>query len=393
MKKSIFSLSLCLMLALALLVSVTAPAAFAEALPTETPSASPLPAQESAAPTSTPAPTATPAPASTPEVTPTPAPTTTPEPTPTPTPAPAETPEPTVEPTVEPTAEPTVPVRFTPDAALTARVEQASALAAALPQEETVRAYFAAIRAAQSAADVPDELVLALTAQLDAFDAALAAFSAADLTPEYAAELAQCTDALTLLALRTERAALAMRRAAYDVLAGEYTAAAEGSQLDHDPAEVYLAAALPGLAERLSALDEIFSAEIMLLPETENTASLTVAVQPSAGVAQPDSNQGFTFTLTMLDENNAAIAALGRYAMPAGSYSVTVTDLPIGTYAVALDTSWCWRYTVSNPVQYVTLTADTPASGAAAVAQSVTFTLTSKNNYWLSAFSQWITLA
>lgn len=376
MKKSIFSLSLCLMLALALLVSVTAPAAFAEALPTEPP----IPAQESAAPTEMPTPT----PTSTPEVTPTPAPTTTPEPTPTPTPAPAETPEPTVEPTVEPIAEPTAPVRFTPDAALTARVEQVSALAAALPQEETVRAYFTALRAAQSAADVSDELVLALTAQLDAFDAALAAFSEADLTPEYAAELAQCADALTLLALRTERAALAMRRAAYDVLAGEYTAAAEASQLDHDPAEVYLAAALPGLAERLSALDEFFSAEIMLLPETGNTASLTVAVYAGEGAALPDSNQGFTFTLTKINDDGTT-AALGRYVMPAGSTSVTLTDLPAGTYAVALDTSWCWRYAVSNPVETVTLTADTT--------EHVTFTLTSKTDQWLSAFSQWITLA
>lgn len=388
MKKSIFSLSLCLMLALALLVSVTAPAAFAEALPTEPP----IPAQESAAPTEMPTPT----PTSTPEVTPTPAPTTTPEPTPTPTPTtPAATPEPTVEPTAEPIAEPTAPVRFAPDAALTARVEQASALAAALPPEETVRNYFAAIRAAQSIADVPDELVVALTAQLDAFDAALAAFSEADLTPEYAAELAQCTDALTLLALRTERAALAMHRAAYDVLAGEYTAAAEASQLDHDPAEVYLAAALPGLAERLSALDEIFSAEVMLLPETGNTASLTVVVYAGEGAALPDSNQGFTFTLTMLDENNAAIAALGRYVMPAGSTSVTLTDLPAGTYTVALDTSWCWRYALSPTTpqtQTVTLTADTSAEGEIAT-QQVTFTLTSKTDQWLSAFSQWITLA
>lgn len=376
MKKSIFSLSLCLMLALSLLVSTTAPAAFAEALPTEPP----IPAQESADPTEMPTPT----PTSTPEVTPTPAPTTTPEPTPTPTSAPAETPEPTVEPTVEPTAEPTAPVRFTPDAALTARVEQVFALAAALPQEETVRAYFTALRAAQSIAEVPDELVVALTAQLDAFDTALAAFSDADLTPEYAAELTQCTDALTLLALRTERAALAMRRAAYDVLAGEYTAAAEASQLDHDSAEVYLAAALPGLAERLSALDEIFSAEVMLLPETGNTAYLTVAVQPGEGTSQPDSNQGFTFTLTKINDDGTT-TALGRYAMPAGSYSVTVTDLPAGNYAVALDTSWCWRYAVGNPVETVTLTADTT--------EHVTFTLTSKTDQWLSAFSQWITLA
>lgn len=367
MKKSIFSLSLCLMLALALLVSVTAPAAFAEALPTETP---------------TPAPT----PTSTPEVTPVSAPTATPEPTPTPPPTtPAATPKPTVEPTAEPIAEPTAPVRFTPDAALTARVEQVSALAAALPQEETVRAYFAAIRAAQSIADVPDELVVALTAQLDAFDTALAAFSEADLTPEYAAELAQCADALTLLALRTERAALAMRRAAYDVLAGEYTAAAEASLLDYDPAEVYLAAALPGLAERLSALDEVFSADVMLLPEMGNTASLTVAVYAGEGAALPDSSQGFTFTLTMLDESNAAIAAPVRYVIPVGSTSVVLTDLPVGTYAVALDTSWCWRYAVSNPVETVTLTADTT--------EHVTFTLTSKTDQWLSAFSQWITLA
>lgn len=308
MKKSIFSLSLCLMLALALLVSVTAPAAFAEALPTEPP----IPAQESAAPTEMPTPT----PTSTPEVTPTPAPTTTPEPTPTPTPAPAETPEPTVEPTVEPTAEPTAPVRFAPDAALTARVEQASALAAALPQEETVRAYFAALRAAQSAADVSDELVLAL-------------------------------------------------------------------------------AALPGLAERLSALDEIFFAEIMLLLETGNTASLTVAVQPGEGAALPDSSQGFTFTLTMLDESNAAIAAPVRYVMPVGIYSIMLTDLPAGTYAVALDTSWCWRYALSPTTpqtQTVTLTADTPAEGETAT-QQVAFTLTSKTDQWLSAFSQWITLA
>lgn len=378
MKKNVISLTLCLILALSLLVSVSAPAAFAAPMPTETP----LPAQESAAPTETPTPA--PTQTSTPEVTPAPAPTATPEPAPTPTPTPPEeTPEPTVEPTVEPTAEPTAPVRFVPDAALTARVEQVSALAAVLPQEETVRAYFAAIRAAQSIADVPDELVVALTAQLDAFDAALAAFSEADLTPEYAAELTQCTDALTLLALRTERVALAMRRAAYDVLAAEYTAAAEASGLEYDPAEVYLAAVLPGLEARLSALDGILCADVMLLPETGTSFSLTVGISAEGAFAR-DAGEGFAFTLTRLnDDGTPGVPA--RFVIPDGYMSVTIDTLPVGSYKITLDTSWCWRYTVDKAEQYVTFTQD-----AAAAPQTVTFPLMSKTDYWLSALTSLI---
>ena len=377
MKKNVISLTLCLILALALLVSTTAPAAFAEALPTEPP----LPAQETAAPmeTPTPAPTQT----STPEVTPAPAPTATPEPAPTPTPTPPEeTPKPTVEPTGEPTAEPTAPVRFVPDAALTARVEQVSALAAVLPQEDTVSAFFAALLVARSAADIPDETAAALAAQLDAFDAALAAFGA-ELCPEYADELTQCTDALTLLALRTERAALSVRRAAYDVLAAEYTAAAEASRLEYDPAEVYLAAVLPGLDARLSALDGILRADVMLLPETGTLFSLTVGISAEGAFAR-DAGEGFAFTLTRLNDDGTPGAPV-RFVIPDGYMSVTIDTLPAGSYKIALDTSWCWRYTVDMAEQDVTFTQD-----ATAAPQTVTFRLTSKTDYWLSALTSLI---
>ena len=62
-----------------------------------------------------------------------------------------------------------------------------------------------------------------------------------------------------------------------------------------------------------------------------------------------------------------------------GTEPQTIVELPVGTYTIAEDTGWSWRYTANNG-SAATLSADTPSG-------EITCTNTSKNNKWLNGFS------
>ena len=62
-----------------------------------------------------------------------------------------------------------------------------------------------------------------------------------------------------------------------------------------------------------------------------------------------------------------------------GSGSVTIYDLPLGTYTVTEDTSWSWRYTADGATRTVDLTVDPDAD--------VGFTNTYKESRWLNYFT------
>ncbi len=62
-----------------------------------------------------------------------------------------------------------------------------------------------------------------------------------------------------------------------------------------------------------------------------------------------------------------------------GTEPQTIVELPVGTYTIAEDTGWSWRYTANNGTA-ATLSADTPSG-------EITCTNTSNNNKWLNGFS------
>lgn len=62
-----------------------------------------------------------------------------------------------------------------------------------------------------------------------------------------------------------------------------------------------------------------------------------------------------------------------------GNGTQTIVELPVGTYTIAEDTGWSWRYTANNGTA-ATLSADTPTG-------EITCTNTSNNNKWLNGFS------
>lgn len=62
-----------------------------------------------------------------------------------------------------------------------------------------------------------------------------------------------------------------------------------------------------------------------------------------------------------------------------GNGTQTIVELPVGTYTIAEDTGWSWRYTPSYSDD-VTLSATAPEG-------TITCTNTSKNNKWLNCFS------
>ena len=62
-----------------------------------------------------------------------------------------------------------------------------------------------------------------------------------------------------------------------------------------------------------------------------------------------------------------------------GNGTQTIVELPVGTYTIAEDTGWSWRYTPSYSDD-VTLSATAPEG-------TITCTNTSKNNKWLNGFS------
>ena len=68
-----------------------------------------------------------------------------------------------------------------------------------------------------------------------------------------------------------------------------------------------------------------------------------------------DKNQSFIFHITSTSLENTAHAAVDLFATVQGNGSVTVKDLPVGTYTVEEVSSWSWRYT-SDGVKTVTVT-------------------------------------
>lgn len=62
-----------------------------------------------------------------------------------------------------------------------------------------------------------------------------------------------------------------------------------------------------------------------------------------------------------------------------GTGSVTIADLPLGTYTVTEDTDWSWRYTQQSVAGLTDGKVLVDADGT-----TVTFTNTKTNNQWLS---------
>lgn len=98
-----------------------------------------------------------------------------------------------------------------------------------------------------------------------------------------------------------------------------------------------------------------------------NTCDLTIT--KSGGYA------GEPYVFTILKDNDkyteASITSNG---------SVTIYKLPVGTYTIAEDTGWSWRYTPSYSAEEVTLSKDTPSG-------SITCTNEKTKDYWLNGFS------
>lgn len=64
-----------------------------------------------------------------------------------------------------------------------------------------------------------------------------------------------------------------------------------------------------------------------------------------------DENQSFIFTVTGPNDFKMDVVINGNG-------SVTIKDLPIGTYTVAENTDWSWRYTPDGNAKEITLVAN-----------------------------------
>ena len=83
-----------------------------------------------------------------------------------------------------------------------------------------------------------------------------------------------------------------------------------------------------------------------------------------------DENEGFIFNVTGPDNMQFTVSVKGNG-------TAMISGLPIGTYSVAEDTSWSWRYTASVSPASVELSSTYPSS-------TVTVTNTKGNSGWLS---------
>ena len=84
----------------------------------------------------------------------------------------------------------------------------------------------------------------------------------------------------------------------------------------------------------------------------------------------------FIFHIKGTDTNNSYI---DMDVTIEGNSSVTVYDLPLGTYSVTEDISWSWRYTADVVTQTVNLSDDPDAE--------VEFTNTYRENRWLNYYT------
>ena len=91
------------------------------------------------------------------------------------------------------------------------------------------------------------------------------------------------------------------------------------------------------------------------------------------GVEQADQNQTFLFRIT--GTSGGAASNVSLTVAVTGNGSVTVQDIPVGTYTVSEITDWSWRYGPAQNDQSITVT-----KGGA---NTVTFTNQKKNTAWL----------
>lgn len=106
---------------------------------------------------------------------------------------------------------------------------------------------------------------------------------------------------------------------------------------------------------------------------------LTELTITKTGASVSDENQSFIFMvkstdLTFADDNLVDIRVVVTIPAGADSGSVTLTDMPLGTYSIAEEESWSWRY--SDGGATVTLGED--------ALYKVTVSNTRTNPYWLS---------
>ena len=93
-----------------------------------------------------------------------------------------------------------------------------------------------------------------------------------------------------------------------------------------------------------------------------------------SGCSSADANQSFIFHVTSTNLENTSHEAIDMYVTIQGNGSVTITDLPIGSYKVEEVSSWSWRYT-SDGAKNVTVDTD---------GESTTIANTRTNSSWLS---------
>lgn len=103
----------------------------------------------------------------------------------------------------------------------------------------------------------------------------------------------------------------------------------------------------------------------------EELGNLTIN---KSGCSSADANQSFIFHVTSTNLENTSHEAVDMYVTIQGNGSVTITDLPIGSYKVEEVSSWSWRYT-SDGAKNVTVDTD---------GESTTIANTRTNSSWLS---------
>ena len=105
----------------------------------------------------------------------------------------------------------------------------------------------------------------------------------------------------------------------------------------------------------------------------EILGSLTIT---KTGCEAVDANQSFIFHITSASLTNTAHEAVSMTVTVKGNASVTIKNLPIGTYTVTEDANWSWRYTPDSASKDGTVTKD---------GGTVSFANTRAKKNWLTA--------
>ena len=85
--------------------------------------------------------------------------------------------------------------------------------------------------------------------------------------------------------------------------------------------------------------------------------------------------QSFIFTVTNEETGFSMSVVMSPEDFTERSCSVTITNLPVGSYTVTEDTGWSWKYTCANDSQGVAI--------AGNETKEVSFTNTRDNEHWL----------